>query len=429
MTTRLEVQGLHVEVEEGDGPPVVLVHAAIADHTMWDREVAWLAARGHRVITYDVRGFGRSPEPSEDYYDHDDLVAVLDHCDVRTAILVGASNGGRIVLDTALQARDRVAGLFLAGAYVPRVPGDRFFRAGADAENAALEAGDFEGAVEANLSTWVTGHGRGADAVDAQVRDRVRAWLTDLLPRQAAQQYGSELVEPLVRDRLNELLVPTMAVVGEHDAPQLVATAGLIAGSVPHARLAFVDNAAHLSNLEQPDVFAALLQEFLDDVQRRGEVVPDDDAVRQMWASAALRLGRQADSEVPPAWAFGDGSAMADELATLVVQGTKRATAGALIEYEAEGEPLPQPGDLNIIIDGSGRPRCVIRTTEVRVGPLGSVDADFARDEGEMDRTLATWLAGHLRYWHRTLPARFGITVDLDLPVAFERFEVAWRPD
>ena len=115
---------LHVE-SAGDGSPaVVLVHAGIADRRMWDREFAALADR-HLVVRYDVRGFGRSPDPTRDYFDHDDLLAVLDDTGIDRAVLVGASNGGRIVLDTAVAAPQRVRAMVLVGSPVPGVSRSR----------------------------------------------------------------------------------------------------------------------------------------------------------------------------------------------------------------------------------------------------------------------------------------------------------------
>ena len=92
---------------------------------------------------------------------------------------------------------------------------------------------------------------------------------------------------------------------------------------------------------------------------------------------------------------FGDSVELADELIELVVHGPKRATAGALVDYELEGAPLPEPGTISIATDGAGRARAVLRTTEVRIGPLTSVDESFAWDEGEGDRRREWWLAVH----------------------------------
>ena len=150
----------------------------------------------------------------------------------------------------------------------------------------------------------------------------------------------------------------------------------------------------------------------------------DTDAIAEFWArcvdAGAVPRGATCPTDV---FAFGDGPAMADELAGLVIEGPKRATVAALAEFEHESVEPPRPGGLSIVLDGSARPRVLIRTTEVRVGPLDSVDDAFAWDEGEDDRTRDTWLAGHERFFRRFLPT-IGATFDPRMPTVFERFEV-----
>jgi len=119
---------------------------------------------------------------------------------------------------------------------------------------------------------------------------------------------------------------------------------------------------------------------------------------------------------------FGDSPAMANEFIALVLDGTKTATASLVADYEREGEPLPAVGDHWVACDGSGHPRAVIRTIEIRIGPIDSVDDAFAWDEGEDDRTRDSWLAGHRRFWQRTA----GETFTDDSDVLFERFRVVW---
>jgi PhzF family phenazine biosynthesis protein len=131
--------------------------------------------------------------------------------------------------------------------------------------------------------------------------------------------------------------------------------------------------------------------------------------------------------EEPPLEAFGDSLRLGDELLALVTDGPKRATAELAAQFEADGDAVPRAGDHWVVADGAGVPRVVLRTTEVRVGVLESVDDAFAWDEGEDDRTRDSWLREHRRYFRRSCerldldPAR----VD-ELDVVFERFEVVW---
>ncbi|HML24127.1 MAG TPA: ASCH domain-containing protein [Aggregatilinea sp.] len=123
------------------------------------------------------------------------------------------------------------------------------------------------------------------------------------------------------------------------------------------------------------------------------------------------------------AWAFGDGPALADELAALVCQGIKTGTAGLLWEYEFDGDPIPQPGELNVILDGSETPVALTETVSVETLPFNAVGAEHAYSEGEGDRSLADWRDGHWRFFVRSC-TRIGRTPDETMPIVCERFRL-----
>ena len=95
-------------------------------------------------------------------------------------------------------------------------------------------------------------------------------------------------------------------------------------------------------------------------------------------------------------FAFGDGPALADELLDLVIKGIKTATCST------EDEPnTSTPGEHWIVLDGKGNPRCIIESTEVTYRRFGEVDAAFAYEEGEDDRSLQSWRDAHRNYFGR----------------------------
>jgi uncharacterized protein YhfF len=82
-----------------------------------------------------------------------------------------------------------------------------------------------------------------------------------------------------------------------------------------------------------------------------------------------------------------------------------------------------------VVVDSAGRPRCIWRTTEVTVKPLAEVDDAFAWDEGEGDRTRASWLANHRAFFGRQAATQGFVVTDAE-PTVFERFRVVWpTPD
>jgi uncharacterized protein YhfF len=119
-----------------------------------------------------------------------------------------------------------------------------------------------------------------------------------------------------------------------------------------------------------------------------------------------------------PRWSFGDSPRLADELLHLVLAGKKTATCGALWQYEAEGTPVPKPGERSIVLDGANRPRCVIETVEIETKPFEKVDAQFAHDEGEGDQSYGYWREAHERYFRRQGP------FSPDMLVVCERFRL-----
>jgi uncharacterized protein YhfF len=149
----------------------------------------------------------------------------------------------------------------------------------------------------------------------------------------------------------------------------------------------------------------------------------DQAAGDRMWQEYQRATGSAA--RLAGAFAFGASPAMADTLAGEVLHGPKRATAGLLLEHEHDDEPVPRPGDYWVVLGGQGQPVCVIRTTEVQIKPLNQVDAAFAWDEGEGERTLEWWRQAHRDAFSRRCE-EIGVPFSEDLPTVFERFDLVW---
>jgi len=158
------------------------------------------------------------------------------------------------------------------------------------------------------------------------------------------------------------------------------------------------------------------------------EIRPDAAAVRTFWEAYCAATGLPPDTP-HGAYAFGSGERMADQLLSLVLSGRKRATAGLVADYEAEGLPLPGDGRHDVIVDGRGLPACIIRYVGVEVRRYGDVDAAFAAREGEGDGSLAYWRDGHFRYFDPYMRARFGRGLTEDEPLVLEPFDVVWPPE
>jgi uncharacterized protein YhfF len=151
-------------------------------------------------------------------------------------------------------------------------------------------------------------------------------------------------------------------------------------------------------------------------------------ATDDYWAAFLAANGNMDGDHTYEAAAFGDTATMADELLALVLSGGKRATASLLRDYAPGKEPLPRAGDFVVVVDGSGRPRCIWRTTEVVVKPLIDGDDAFAWDEGEGDRSRAWWLSAHQAYFSAQAQ-REDFAMSDSIETVFERFTIVWPPE
>jgi uncharacterized protein YhfF len=128
-------------------------------------------------------------------------------------------------------------------------------------------------------------------------------------------------------------------------------------------------------------------------------------SVREMWINYLKSIGEditETDKRYN-SWHFCDNEMDANELAELTKQGVKRATTGLYYSYTAEGEAVPETGDLNIITDWDGEAQCIIETEKVDILPFKEVTEEFADTEGEGDKSLRYWREAHIKAFTREL--------------------------
>lgn len=250
----------------GTGPSLVLLHAGIADRRMWDPQVAAFGGT-HRVIRYDLRGFGETAVPAAAFAHTDDLRAVLRALDAAPAVLVGCSFGARVAIDAVLETPEIARALVLIA---PALSGWAFGAAldAVDAEiEAAFEAGDLDRAAELDLRAWVDGPRRDPDEVDAAFRERARVLARGVydVPHSEGAHHR-ERPAPAI-GRLAELRLPTLVVRGLLDQPDILAICDLLVGRLPDARLVDIPDSAHLPSLERPEPVNAAIRAFLAEVR------------------------------------------------------------------------------------------------------------------------------------------------------------------
>jgi pimeloyl-ACP methyl ester carboxylesterase len=244
----------------GSGPPLVLVHAGIADSRMWDEQFAVLA-RDFTVVRYDLRGFGQTPMTAGTFAHHHDLAALLQHLNIARTALLGCSMGGQMIIDFALEYPEIATALIPVASGVSGYvyEGDRPPQW--DALVAAYEQGDLEQASEYEVQIWVDGPHRRPDQVPASIRDRVRTM--NLIALATPEDLGTEQpLDPPAVSRLHEIGVPTLVIIGELDQPRILEQCAYIAQAIPRAETVRLPT-AHLPNMERPDEFNRIVQAFL----------------------------------------------------------------------------------------------------------------------------------------------------------------------
>jgi pimeloyl-ACP methyl ester carboxylesterase len=260
---RAEINGTQLYYEmRGSGEALTLVHAGVADHRMWRPQVAAFAER-YRVVTYDLRGLGQSPPVDAPYSHIDDLHALLGFLGIERTALLGCSRGGKLTIDYALAHPEQVTALIpvcsgVSGLQLEGEPPRQWQEV-----LESFEAGDLERTSELEVQIWVDGPQRGPDAVDPAIRDLVRE-MNLLALRWEKTGLGSEQEpERPAHDRLGEITVPTLVIIGDLDQPAVVQAGDLIWRGIPGAQRVVMTGTAHLPNLERPDEFNERVLHFL----------------------------------------------------------------------------------------------------------------------------------------------------------------------
>lgn len=247
--------------DEGQGHPIVFLHAFPLNRTMWDPQVAALKDQ-YRVITIDLRGHGESDAPMWRYTLEqfaDDVIALLQQLAIPQAIFVGLSMGGYILFALYRKYPKYVRALVLADtraqADTPEGKATRFSMAQIAYKRGALAI------AELMLPKLLSPSGM-------EQRKELIAQIRDIITGNQPSGIIGDLMAMEERPDATELSrtinVPTLVIVGEHDTPSPPAEMKIMAKQIPGAQFTLIPRAGHLSNMENPDVFNTALRFFLE---------------------------------------------------------------------------------------------------------------------------------------------------------------------
>lgn len=249
---------LQVRVDGTDGPWVVLAHALGANLSLWDDTARHLSDR-YRILRYDLRGHGGSDAPIGAYTMQrlaDDVAALMDVFEIPQAHFCGVSVGGMIGQTLGVRHAERLLSLTLVDTsdHTPMAAHPMWANRIGQAE-----AHGMKGMVDATLERWLTGgyRARHPDAVET-----VRQMLVGT-PVQGYVGVAQAIVAYDLSEAIGRIHCPTLVIVGEQDEGAPVSMAQSIANKIHGARLEVLPEAAHLSFIEQPERFHAVLDTFL----------------------------------------------------------------------------------------------------------------------------------------------------------------------
>lgn len=268
----LEVNGakLYYEVA-GEGHPFLMVHAGVADHTMWDAQVEEFSG-SYKVITYDTRGFGKSVTEDVEFSNRQDIYSLLKHLGIDNTYVMGLSRGGQIALDFTLEHPAMVDALIVVAG------GISGFQPGATEEEMTIfnrmeatwseaeKTRDFAPLAALEADVWGDGPGQPAGR---------SGWVRDSLRDMTLQKYTghqfegiAQVLEPPAAERLDEVKVPTLVICGDLDFTGTQESMKKLGEEIAGAQYHVVEGTAHMVNMEKPEEFNAIVRSFLETVKQ-----------------------------------------------------------------------------------------------------------------------------------------------------------------
>lgn len=255
--------------ESGRGEALILLHGGTLDHRMWEQQVN-VFRKHFRVLNIDIRGHGLTQNGDSSYLASDALVTVLDSLRINRAHVAGLSLGAVVATAFAIDHPARLNKLILAspGLIGFEINHDSVYRKLQAAMKDAYNNHDTLAYIENFVRAWTDGPSRKPGSVDPEVRELTLRLATENVFRNKWRYNPGFSFKPLPITQLGSIQTSTLVMVGELDMKDILMIADTLVDKIPYARKVIIRKAAHMINLEQPEIFNSTVLAFLRDDAR-----------------------------------------------------------------------------------------------------------------------------------------------------------------
>lgn len=251
---------------KGEGKAVVMIHGGLLNMQMWDEQFN-IFSQDYKVIRYDAMGHGKSINKNPTYSHHEDLKMLIDSLKLDKPVIMGLSMGGYVAIDFALKYPDIASALVLVS---PGLTGFNFdSKQLMEYQNRlirAVQGGDTKMVIEYFMRSWTDGPYRAPRQVDSVFRVKVRTMIEGTYAN-FNNSSVEKRVSPEAINRLKEININTITVVGDMDVPDILEIAELIDRDINNSQKVIIQGAAHMVNMEKPEIFNRIVLEFLEKIK------------------------------------------------------------------------------------------------------------------------------------------------------------------